>query len=229
MSDDWVLYYYPNFSGRAEFIRLVFEEAGIPYRECEESFAGIRRLINEGEMEGYPHFAPPMVKKGSLQLSQTPVICRYLGEEFGLYPESLEDKIHAEQISQCCHDFIAEGRLSFHGKNPVGPYLSQKEETQPYIDRFVSERLPRWLKFFERALTANNGGKGFLFGEKICYCDLSLFHILHATESQFPEAYKSADYIPMLKDFKERIASRTRIAAYLRSDRWKGFSGDSMM
>lgn len=69
----------------------------------------------------------------------------------------------------------------------------------------------------------------FLFGDKICYCDLSLFHIIHATESQFPDAFKAADYIPLLKSFKERIASRPRIADYLRSERWRGFAGDSMM
>ncbi|XP_045168606.2 uncharacterized protein LOC123531584 isoform X2 [Mercenaria mercenaria] len=229
MSDTWVLYYYPTFSGRAEFIRLIFEETGTPYKECEETFASLRKLIIDGEMEGYPHFAPPMIKKGSFQVSQTPVICRYLGEELGLYPATLEDKLHAEQINQCCHDYIAEGRLAFHGINQVGPYLSQKEETQPYIDRFVSERLPRWLKYFERVLASNNGGKGFLFGEKITYCDLGLFHSLHATESQFPNAYKSADYIPLLKAFKERIIARPRIASYLKSQRWRGFSGDSMM
>ncbi|XP_060572023.1 uncharacterized protein LOC132730183 [Ruditapes philippinarum] len=229
MAEDWVIYYYPKFSGRSEFIRLLFEETGTPYKECAETFAGIRDKIVDGKMEGYPHFAPPMIKKGNFQLSQTSVICRYLGEVLGIYPDTVEDKLHAEQISACCHDYIAEGRLAFHGIYPVGSYSIQKEETQPYIDRFVAERLSRWMKYFERVLASNNGGKGFLFGEKLTYCDLSLFHILHATEFQFPDTYKAAEYMPLLKAFKERIASRPRLAAYLKSDRWRGFSGDSMM
>jgi hypothetical protein len=35
--------------------------------------------------------------------------------------------------------------------------------------------------------------------------------------------------MPLLKAFKERIACRPRLAAYLKSDRWRGFAGDSMM
>ena len=65
MGEDWVIYYYPKFSGRSEFVRLLFEETGTPYKECGESFAGIREKIIEGKMEGYPHFAPPMIKKGT--------------------------------------------------------------------------------------------------------------------------------------------------------------------
>lgn len=52
------------------------------------------------------------------------------------------------------------GRLAFHGKHWVGSYHDQKEETQPYIDWFVKERLPKWLKHFELVLKNNNGGNG---------------------------------------------------------------------
>jgi hypothetical protein len=83
----------------------------------------------------------------------------------GIYPDTIEDKLHAEQVSACCHDYIAEGRLAFHGIYPVGSYSIQKEETQPYIDRFVDERFPRWMKYFERVLASNNGGKGYDFFE----------------------------------------------------------------
>lgn len=229
MAEEWVLYYYPHIAGRAEFIRLIFEEADIPYKEHGESIQDIKRLIIDGEMVGFPHFAPPMVRKGSLQLSQTPAICCYLGKEFGLYPEQKEDRLHAEQISLCCHDYIAEGRLAFHGVYPVASYFIQQQETQPYIDRFVLERLPHWMKYFERVLKTNQEGSRFLFGDKITYADLALFHIIHATEAQFPDAYMQADYMPLLKAFKDRICARPRIAQYLKSDRWIGFSGNSMM
>ncbi|KAH3692805.1 hypothetical protein DPMN_194557 [Dreissena polymorpha] len=229
MSDEWILYYYPRFPGRAEFVRLVFVEAGVPWKECGLDGPSVWKLICGGEMPGYPHFAPPVLQKGDLQISQTSVICKYLGEQFGLVPDSVEDRIHAEQISLSCHDYIAEGRLSFHGIHPQGPYLSQKEATQPYIDRFVSERLPRWMKYFERVLSNNQEGKGFLYGDKLSYADLALLHIVRATEAQFPEAFKAADYMQNLKDFKLRMEARKNIADYLRSDKWLGFSGDSMM
>jgi len=46
---------------------------------------------------------------GDLRFSQTPVICKYLGKKFGLYPENEEDELHAEQLNATIHDFIADG------------------------------------------------------------------------------------------------------------------------
>ena len=63
MSSDWILYYWPGFVGRGEFVRLVFEEAGVKYRE-EEDGNKIKNEIILGQGEGYPMFAPPMIKKG---------------------------------------------------------------------------------------------------------------------------------------------------------------------
>merc|ERR1712150_224617 len=135
-----------------------------------------------------------------------------------------------EQVNTTVHDFIAEGRLAFHGRNPVESYYTQKEETAPYITRFVAERLPRWLTYFERILKENNGGQGFVVGNKLTYVDLGLFHVLRATESQFPEAWQAnSGSIPLLLGFKKRIEARPKIVAYLKSDRWRGFEGNSMM
>ena len=69
----------------------------------------------------------------------------------------------------------------------------------------------------------------FAIGNKCTYVDLTLFHCLRATEAQFPEAWSKADFIPALKAFKERMAARPNIAAYLKSDRSRAFAGDSMM
>lgn len=225
---DWVLYYWDGFVGRGEFVRLMFEEAGVKYSE-ENSGEIIMNEIILGKGEGYPMFAPPMIKKGNFKLSQCHAICRYLGEEYGLSPDTKEEKALAEQLSITCHDYIGEGRLAFHGKDPKASYHTQKAETQPYIERFVNTRMRRWLEYFERALKYNNGGKGFVIGNKCTYVDLTLFHILRATEAQFPEAWAKANYIPTLKAFKERMAARPNIAAYLKSDRCKAFAGDSMM
>ena len=63
MSADWILYYWPGFPGRGEFARLVFEEAGIKYTE-ENDRDKITNEIILGKGEGYPMFAPPMIKKG---------------------------------------------------------------------------------------------------------------------------------------------------------------------
>lgn len=47
---------------------------------------------------------------GELMISQVPVICRYLGQEFRIMPENLVDQLHAEEILYSCHQCLMEGR-----------------------------------------------------------------------------------------------------------------------
>ena len=170
-----------------------------------------------------------MIKKGDFQLCQTPVVCKYLGKEFGLCPENPIDEAKAEQVNATIHDYIGEGRLAFHGKNFTMSYYQQQEETKPYIKTFVETRLPRYLEHFEKLLLANDNGDGFVIGKKLTYVDLGLLHVLRATESQFTDSWKSFENIPKLKAFKDRIAARPRLAEYFKSDRCKPFEGNSMM
>ncbi|XP_013395749.1 glutathione S-transferase [Lingula anatina] len=236
-SSEWVLYYWP-LAGRGEFVRLVFEEAGVPYKEINDvellskNFKKID--LPPSEDFSFPCFAPPVIKKGDFVLSQTPVICEYLGKKFGLYPDGgEEEEYHARQFNLTIHDFIADGRLAFHGRNHTESYYTQKEETQTYIDFFVKNRLPKWLRNLEHLLNANygkHGGKGYAIGTKMTYVDLALLHVLRATESQFPAPWEELKgSFPLCREFKERMSQRPNLAAYFKSDRCRPFEGNSMM
>lgn len=69
MSEEpWKLYYWPpevlqGGPGRAEFVRLIFEEARVPYKEVNEN---IFQLFKGGQWQGYPAFAVPLIQKGNL-------------------------------------------------------------------------------------------------------------------------------------------------------------------
>ena len=52
-----------------------------------------------------------MVIAGDFSLSQTQVICKYLGKQFGMYPETEPDIWHADQLNATIHDYIGEGKL----------------------------------------------------------------------------------------------------------------------
>lgn len=233
MSEEpWKVYYWPlevlqGSYGLAEFVRLVFEEAGVPYKMVHDN---IFQLFKGGQWTGYPASAVPLIQRGDFSLSQTGVICKYLGKQYGLYPIDEADQWHADQLNATIHDYIGEGRLSFHGKNWTASYFDQVEETKPYQDYFTKDRVPKFLAHFEQALAANDGGKGFLFGNQVTYVDLALLHVLRATEAQFPDAWKSVlESIPLLAAFKTRMEARPRLANYFKSDRWRPFSGNSMM
>jgi glutathione S-transferase len=68
MSDKWELYYWP-VAGRGEFIRLIFEEAGIPYTDISD-VSVIKDVVMQGKLPGYPGFAPPVIKKGKTEEGQ---------------------------------------------------------------------------------------------------------------------------------------------------------------
>ncbi len=64
MSDEYVLYYWP-LAGRGEFVRLIFEEVGQPFKDVDnideiKAMCGARGP----QKEGFPNFAPPILKKG---------------------------------------------------------------------------------------------------------------------------------------------------------------------
>eukprot|EP00794_Sanderia_malayensis_P004677 gene4677-5287_t len=223
----WELYYWP-LAGRGEFVRVIFEEAGVAYKENNDAEL-LTSMFKQAKDTGWPCFAPPMIKRGDFKLCQTPVICKYLGKKFGLYPEGEVNEVKAEQINASIHDFIGEGRLAFHGKDFVASYYGQAEETKPYIKKFVETRLPWLLKYFERVLVANKGGDGFVIGDKLTYVDLGLMHVLRATASQFAEEWASYTDFPKLKAFKERMEARPKLAAYFKSERCRPFEGNSMM
>lgn len=63
MGDEWQLFYWPGMPGRGEFVRLIFEEAGVKYTEVSDPKIIMGDII-QGQGDFYPHFAPPMIKKG---------------------------------------------------------------------------------------------------------------------------------------------------------------------
>ena len=64
LDSGWVLYYWDGFPGRGEFARLLFEEAGVKYTEVNNGEVIFNDIIN-GKGDGFPMFAPPMIKKGN--------------------------------------------------------------------------------------------------------------------------------------------------------------------
>jgi glutathione S-transferase len=229
----WELIYWGDWKegvnhmiGRGEFVRLIFEEAGVPYIERGKEEGFVAKFVFQGGNTDFPAFAPPIIKKGDFVLSQTSSILRYLGGEFGLVPENKIDAAHADVVCQTAMDFIAEGRLAFHPKEPRASYYTQIEEAKVEVEKFVAERLARWLNYFEKV--AAQSTTGYMAGT-FSYADLSVFHVLCAAESQFPEYATLIQDCPKLASFKQLVASRPRLAEYLASDRRGKFEGNSMM
>jgi glutathione S-transferase len=230
------LYYWPGIPGRGEFVRLVFEEAGVPYvdvcRRPESKGGGIEPLLAllKGEEDGALPFAPPVLKVEDKVLAQTATLCRFLGERFGLVPEDETSRLGADQLQLTIADFVDEAHDTHHPLGAPLYYEEQKDEAARRARVFREQRLPKFLRYFERVLGRVDGGhdRGLL-GTDLSYVDLSLFHVLEGLGYAFPNAFdRHASEIPRLLALHERVAHRPRIAAYHESDRFLSFNEDGI-
>src|SRR5207247_1616356 len=99
--------------------------------------------------------------------------------------------------------------------HPLGSglyYEQQKPESKRRAAVFHSERLPKFLGYFERVLEQNAEGLGlYLLGSSLTYVDLSMFQIVTGLLYAFPKAMtRLSPTIPRLLSLRDRIAARPR-------------------
>lgn len=224
MEDRYELYYWPMLPGRGEFVRLVLEEAGAPYvdvaRLPKEEGGGFEPLQDfmSGQRPGQPTYAPPILVHGDLVLAQSAAICAYVGERHGLAPDDPGRRKQALQLQLTIADVSDEAHNTHHPISATLYYEDQKEAALEASRRFISERMPRFLGYFERVRERSGGP--WLMGEALTYPDLSLFQLLEGLAYAFPRGFaKVTESTPSILALRDAVAQRPRIAAYLESDR----------
>ena len=223
------LYYWPGIPGRGEFVRLLLEEACARYvdvaRERKHGLQAMMRVL-EGEASGSLPFASPFVKVGDAIVSQTANILAFLAPPLGLVPASAALRAEASQIQLTLADFVGEIHDVHHPISGGLYYEDQKGAAKRRARHFVRERLPKYLGWLEKILARNRRSEGrWLVGSDRTYVDLSAFHIVEGLRYAFPNAMRRlGPKHPLLIALRDRVASRPRIAAYLRSKRRQSFN-----
>jgi len=225
--ETYELYYWPEIQGRGEFVRLALEEAGQPYVDVARLPAtqgGGSKAILEvlaGKKNGAPAFAPPILKMGTLWVAQTSLILEVVGARLGLAPKDEASRVLCQQVALTILDLVAEVHESHHPVASGLYYEDQKGEAKKRSAHFLEERVPKYLGYFDRVL----GGKEWMVGEALSYCDLLVFQVLAGLSYAFPRAYaREARTVKRLVELGERVAARPRIASYLASKRRVPFS-----
>ncbi|MGH6714756.1 MAG: glutathione S-transferase, partial [Bradyrhizobium sp.] len=212
------LYYWPEIQGRGEFVRLALEEARADYIDVARTGAGVGAMMKLMEQKGTPPFAPPFLKSGKLLIGQTAIILSYLGSRHGLAPKTESGKLWLHQLQLTITDLVLEIHDTHH---PLGPSLYYEDQRAPAkrrTEEFWSERVPKYLGYFEDVLTDNGGNT--IAGRRVTYVDLSLFQIVEGLRYAFPSRMTAfEEQIPNLVDLRDRIAARPNVKAYLESDR----------
>jgi glutathione S-transferase len=220
------LFYWPFIQGRGEVVRLVLEEAGAPYvdvaRLPESQGGGVPAILNmlkTVHLGGVSAFAPPILKYGELVLWQTPNILAWLGARLSLCPTDERGRLTANALELTLADFLDEIHDVHHPISVGLYYEDQKPEALRRSSPFATERMPKFLGYFERVLDANAGG-AYAVGSSLSYVDLALFQLVAGLEYAFPKRLATLSAtLPRLMDLAARVAARPRIAAYLASPR----------
>ncbi|KAH7144491.1 putative glutathione S-transferase family protein [Dactylonectria estremocensis] len=224
------LIYWPGIPGRGEFVRLLFEEAGVSYtdhaREDGDVSVALKYISAEniGDASNPPILAPPILKHGDLIINQLPNILLYLAPKLGLVPTEGDGLFHLNQIVLSLLDgFVNELHETHHPTATSLYYEDQKPEAKKRSKYFLAERIPKFLGYVQRLLDSKASGEGpWLYGGKLTYADLVLFQCLDGTQFAFPKSIKkqqdSGNYDGVFKLY-EAVKELPNIGKYLASER----------
>jgi len=219
------LYYWPGLPGRGEFIRLVLEDAGVPYvdvaRGDEKNGQGVPALMKyiEGKADTKtPPLAPPFIKDGDRVIGQTAAVLFYLGPKAGLAPKDEGDRLWAHQLQLTITDLVEEVHSTHHPVDKGGWYKDQRPESIRFAEHFCKDRMPKFLKYFERVLSKSSSA--YLVGDSVSYVDISIFYVVQGLRFAFPKASERVlKETPKVLALYETIGARPNIKKYLESDR----------
>ena len=216
------LYYWASIQGRGEFVRLALEEAGARYVDVARTDGGEERMQALLDDNAHPRspFAPPFLKAGNRLIGQTANILLFLGERHGLAPKQEAGRLWTHQLQLTLADLVVEAHDTHHPIAPSLYYEEQRREAKRRAADFVSNRLPKFLRHFERVLARNPRGRAHLVGARMTYADLSLFQVVAGLQYAFPNAMaRLAPGHRRVLALHALVANRPRIAAYLASER----------
>ncbi|MGO4624297.1 glutathione S-transferase [Ensifer sp. 2YAB10] len=226
------LYYWDGIQGRGEFVRLALEAAGADYvdvtREPGRGTGEMMRLM-ESATEAHIPFAPPFLRDGDQIVSHVANILFYLGPKLRLAPDDEPLRWFANGLQLTITDFVAEVHDTHHPIATSKYYEDQKQEAKARAAEFVTNRIPKFLGYFERVLAQNPDGSGHAVGNGLTYVDLSLFQVIEGLRYAFAKAMRhyEARY-PNLKKLHASVKARPKLAAYLASPRRLAFNEDGI-
>jgi len=238
----YVLHYWDGLPGRGEYIRLVFEYTGTPYKETKDNSTLMQRITNPETTGIPPNLWPPALELPNGKfLGQTGVIVDYLSPRLGLAGYAKDDahldddekaflRAKQSQLVFTVLDMAVEAHNVHHPVSINLYYEDQKAEAARSAELFRTSRLSKYLTHFQFVLEtnpANKDGKGpFLISNLTSSADLALFHNMAGVLYAFPRKMKmveeSGKYDLVFKLY-HRIQNEPNIAEYMKSNRRQQF------
>ena len=188
---------YFDMRGRAEAIRLLFTDQGIPFMDrrirSADSWQALRQSL---PLRTLPHYTDPR-----LSITQSHAIMSYLGASTGMVP--------ADPVASAVYD------EAYHAIAEVQEQLWQfawrpEYETQP--ESFANGALSHYLIGLERLYLDNAGD--FWVGEGVSQVDYLAYALLDELRAFFPATLAQFESLQLFHAF---MAARPRISVYIGS------------
>ena len=229
------LYYWPGIQGRGEYVRLALEYAGAKYLDIalvpEKKGGGVpalERYLEGGDIER-PPYAPPFLKVGKTLIGQVSNILEYLGPRLKLAPRDEAGRRWVNQLQLTVADLIVEAHDAHHPLGPNFYYEDQKGPSKRRAKDFLTHRVPKFFKYFEKVIERNPAGGPGMVGDKLTYADLSLAQVIGGLKFAFPQAMKKTlPQYPKLGELHDYVFSRPRIRKYVASKRRLSYNNDDL-
>jgi glutathione S-transferase len=136
-------------------------------------------------------------------------IARYAARETCLAGKNSLDQALVESVAETINEL----------REKLFVFVTMRDEAQKTvaINEYVTNTMPHYLINIDKFLSANNGGKGFLVGDKMTWADLHLFATVDIIRELIPaQAASALAKFPLIEQHVARIAAVPKIAEYLK-------------
>ena len=191
---------YFDLRGRAEPIRLAFEELGEAYDEDRVSPERWQAMKAET-----PFGALPILEDGDLRLPQTLAIYQHISRTRDLYGRTEKDHVACDVVVTLIDQIIGVVWGQFW-----------RPDCAATLAEFESGTLAAILNRLERWYLRDQADPQFWAGETLTFADLFAFRFLDEIDAFF---LRSLNRYAPLAEFHARFKARPRIAAYIASGR----------
>jgi len=191
---------YFNARGLGETCRLIFVAADQDFQDVRFS----RDEWPEQKLRSPTGQAPFLETPEGTILVQSRAIQRYLGNKFGLYGESVEDKYRIDVVSEVLTDIVALlGAIIF---------ATDEESKKSLAEDLFSTKGPVLLNALSKFLS--EGQPGAIVGGKLSWADLEVFAVSEYFEGK-PESKAFLETFPVVIAHVKAVKELPKIAAYL--------------
>lgn len=208
---DYSLYYWP-LPFRGQFVRVVLAHVGASWEEAPPRVVGETRAAPPDE-QPVPHMGPPVLTETSTghSLSQTPAILMWLGERYGLLPDTALGRAMTLKVILDANDVLTD--------------MTRANGAQMWtLEAWVAfqPRLHRWMALFEEVARRHRttGADTLLGTPDLGLADLAVATLWGTIGDRFPTLRPVLDtHAPMVAALTERVRDRPEQAALIaRSD-----------